>query len=57
MKAKVRTASEEELAALITEYGYGLSFFARWQSRGVRTEAQLDAKVRWSVRSQTRRTG
>ena len=45
VKAKVKTASDEELAALITEYGYGLSFFARWQSRGVRTEAEMDAKV------------
>ena len=45
VKAKVRTASDEELAALITEYGYSLSFFARWQSRGVRSEAHLDSKV------------
>lgn len=39
--AKVRSSSEEELQALITEFGYGLSFFDRWQERGVRTAAEL----------------
>ena len=35
VKAKVKTGSEEELQALITEFGFGLSFFDRWKARGV----------------------
>ena len=34
--AAVTTKREEELQALITEWAYGLSFFERWQERGVR---------------------
>ena len=32
VKSKVKTSSEEELQALITEFGFGLSFFDRWQA-------------------------
>ena len=32
VKSKVKSSSEEELQALITEFGFGLSFFDRWQA-------------------------
>ena len=34
------------MQALITEFAYGLSFFDRWQQRGVRTPTQLTAELR-----------
>lgn len=40
-KAKVKTSSEKQLQALITEFGYGLSIFERWQQRGVRNVSKL----------------
>ena len=46
MKSKVKTSSEDELKALITEWGYGMSFFERWQERGVRSVGQLVAELR-----------
>ena len=46
VKSKTKTRSQEELAALITEYGFGLSFFERWQQRGVRTVSSLNAKLK-----------
>ena len=44
VKSKAKTASEEELDALVTEYAYALSFFDRWKERGVRTVLQLEAR-------------
>ena len=35
VKSKAKTASQEELEALIKEYGFALSFFDRWKERGV----------------------
>ena len=46
VKAKVRTSSQEQLDALITEFGYGLSFFERWKKRGVRSVKDLGLKLR-----------
>ena len=46
VKSKVKTSSEDELKALITEWGYGMSFFERWQERGVRSVSQLAAGLR-----------
>ena len=46
VKAKAKTASQEELKALVTEWAYGMSFFERWQERGVRSVAQLNAGLR-----------
>ncbi|KAL1511676.1 hypothetical protein AB1Y20_004966 [Prymnesium parvum] len=46
VKAKVRSNSEEELQALITEWGYGLSFFERWQQRGVRLASEVSSALR-----------
>jgi hypothetical protein len=46
VKSKVRASSEDELKALITEWAYGMSFFERWQERGVRSVAQLTAGLR-----------
>lgn len=45
-KAKVKTSSEQQLQALIAEFGYGLSFFERWQQRGVRTVSELSAALK-----------
>ena len=45
-KAKVKTSSEQQLQALITEFGYGLSFFERWKARGVRTVRELGAALK-----------
>ena len=45
VKAKVKTNSEIELHNLITEWGYGLSFFDRWQQRGVSTSAAMNAGI------------
>ena len=43
---KVKTNSEIELRnLLITEWGYGLSFFDRWQQRGVSTNAAMNAGI------------
>ena len=44
-KAKVKSNSQTELEALVTEFGYGLSFFDKWQERGVRTAAQITAEI------------
>jgi hypothetical protein len=46
VKSKVKTASQEELKALVTEWGYGLSFFSRWQSSGVRAVGEIAKKLR-----------
>mmetsp|Transcript_23231 Transcript_23231/g.78393 ORF Transcript_23231/g.78393 Transcript_23231/m.78393 type:complete len:298 (+) Transcript_23231:166-1059(+) len=46
VKAKAKTASQEELKALVTEWAYGMSFFERWQERGVRSVAQLNTGLR-----------
>eukprot|EP00966_Prymnesium_polylepis_P328953 7384731-Prymnesium_polylepis.2 len=45
VKAKVRTSSQEQLDALITEFAYGLSFFERWKKRGVRSVKDLGLKL------------
>ena len=45
VKAKVRTNSEEQLKALVTEWAYGMSFFDRWQERGVRTVGAMTAAL------------
>ena len=45
-KRKVKTSSEQQLAALLTEFGYGLSFFDRWKEHGVRTVSALTAGLR-----------
>ena len=44
-RAKIKSNSEEELAALIMEFGYGLSFFDRWCKRGVRTVGAVTAEL------------
>ena len=46
VKANIRTNSQEQLEALITEFGYGLSFFERWKKRGVRSVGDLSLKLR-----------
>jgi hypothetical protein len=46
VKAKVRTSSQEQLSALVTEFGYGLSFFQKWQQSGVTTASELNAELR-----------
>ena len=46
VKAKVRTTAQEQLDALVIEFGYGLSFFQRWQEHGVQSIAALSAKLR-----------
>ena len=46
VKSKVKSSSEDELQALITEWGYGLSFFARWQERGVRSAREITAALK-----------
>ena len=46
VKATVRTSAQEQLDALITEYGYGLSFFERWQKRGVRSAGELTRQLK-----------
>ena len=51
VRAKVRTTRQEERDALILEFGYGLSFFERWQVRGVRSAGELGRELR-SISSQ-----
>jgi hypothetical protein len=46
VKAKVKSNTQDELQALITEWGYSMSFFERWQERGVRSVAQVTAGLR-----------
>ena len=46
VKGKLKSSSEQELESLITRYGIALSFFERWQSRGVRTVAELSRGVK-----------
>ena len=41
IRGKLKSSSEQELESLITRYGIALSFFERWESRGVRTMAEL----------------
>ena len=41
VRGKLKSSSEQELESLITRYGMALSFFERWESRGVRTVAEL----------------
>ena len=43
VKSKAKTSSEIELQELITEWGYGMSFFERWQERGVRSVREIRA--------------
>jgi len=45
-KAKVKSSSEQQLKNLLTEWAYGMSFFDRWQERGVRTVSQLSAQLK-----------
>lgn len=46
VKAKAKTNSELDRQALITEWGYGMSFFERWQERGVRSIAAMNSALR-----------
>ena len=45
-KLKVKTSSEQQLQALVTEFGFCLSFFERWKERGVRTVSELNAGLK-----------
>ena len=46
VKSRIKSSSAAELEALIIEYGYALSFFDRWEARGVRSFAELATKMR-----------
>ena len=46
VRAKVRTSAQEQLDLLITEYGYGLSFFKRWKERGVKSVTELSKALK-----------
>ena len=46
VKAKVKSASEQQLQNLITEFAYALSFFERWKARGVRTVGEINAQLK-----------
>ena len=46
VKSKVKTASQEELQALIKEWGYGLSFFDRWKARGVASAGEISTQLK-----------
>ena len=46
VKAKVKTNSQEQLEALVTEFGYGLSFFQRWKQHGVRSARDMTNKLK-----------
>ena len=45
VKSKAKTSSEIELQELITEWAYGMSFFERWQERGVRSVREISAGI------------
>ena len=46
IKGKLKSSSEQELDSLITRYGYALSFFERWEQRGVRTVTELNRELK-----------
>ena len=46
VKNKVATNSELTKQALILEWGFGMSFFERWQERGVRTVGAVHEELR-----------